>query len=206
MRYTGPKNRVARREGMDLGLKTPGSKSHARLLRKINITPGQHGGKRKRKLSERGLQLREKQKLRYLFGIAEKQSKKYYKIAKIKPGNTALYLSQFLEKRLDNIVYRLGFAPTRASARQLVGHRHIKVNDRIVSIASYQVKIGEKVGFANEKIIKVPYLEKQLANKDLILPPWLERQAVVGKLISTPTDELIAKQINLRLVVEYYSR
>jgi len=206
MRYTGPKNRIARREGMDLGLKTPGSKSQARLLRKINITPGQHGSKRKRKLSERGLQLREKQKLRYLFGIVEKQSKKYYRTAKIKPGNTALYLSQFLEKRLDNIVYRLGFAPTRAAARQLVSHQHIKVDDKIVSIPSYQVKVGEKISFANEKIIKVPYLDKQLTNKDLILPPWLERQAIVGKLISEPTDELIAKQISLRLVVEYYSR
>lgn len=206
MRYTGPRNRIARREGIDLGLKTPGSKSHARLLRKINISPGQHGTKRKRKMTEHGLQLREKQKLRYLFGISERQSKKYFRIAKEKTGNTALYLSKFLEKRLDNIVYRLGFAPTRAAARQLVSHRHIKVDDKIINIPSYQVKVEEKIGFSNNLIIKVPYIAQQLANKDIILPPWLEKQAVVGRLNSEPTDELIAKQINLRLVIEFYSR
>lgn len=206
MRYTGPKNRICRREGMDLGLKTPGSKSHGRLLRKINVSPGQHGTKRKRKLSERGIQLREKQKLRYLFGITEKQTKKYFRIAKNKPGNTAFYLIKFLEKRLDNIIFRLGFVPTRAAARQLVSHRHIKVDDKIINIASYQVQVDEKISFSNIKIIKIPYIDKQLSNKDLILPPWLEKQAVVGKLISEPTDELISKQINLRLVIEYYSR
>lgn len=206
MRYTGPRNRIARREGIDLGLKTPGSKSHGRLLRKISVSPGQHGTKRKRKLSERGRQLREKQKLRYLFGITEKQAKKYFKIAKEKPGNTGFYLSQFLEKRLDNIVYRLGFTPTRAAARQLISHRHIKIDDQVVNIPSFQMKVGQKVSFADQTTIKIPYIEKQLTNKDIILPSWLERQAVVGKMISQPTDELIAKQINLRLVIEYYSR
>jgi len=206
MRYTGPRNRISRREGIDLGLKTPGSKSHARLLRKINITPGQHGTRKKRKRSERGMQLREKQKLRYIFGVTEKQCKNYFKTAKEKTGNTAFYLAKFLEKRLDNIVYRLGFAPTRAAARQLVSHRHIKINDAIVSIASYQVQVDEKISFASEKTIKIPYIEKQLSNKDMILPPWLERQAVVGKLITEPTEELISKQINLRLVIEFYSR
>jgi len=206
MRYTGARNRISRREGIDLGLKTPGSKSHARLLRKINITPGQHGTKKKRKRSERGMQLREKQKLRYIFGVTEKQCKNYFKTAKEKTGNTAFYLAKFLEKRLDNIVYRLGFAPTRAAARQLVSHRHIKINDNVVSIASYQVQVGEKISFSSEKTIKIPYIEKQLSNKDMILPPWLERQAVVGKLIAEPNEELISKQINLRLVIEFYSR
>jgi small subunit ribosomal protein S4 len=206
MRYIGPKNRIARREGVDLGLKTPGSKAHARLLRKINISPGQHGAKRKRKLSERGSQLREKQKLRYIFGLTEKKLKKYFKKAKSKTGNTAFYLAQFLEKRLDNVVYRLGFAPTRAAARQLISHRHIKVGDKIVNIPSYEVKLNDKITFANDKIIKVEYIAKQLENKDLILPAWLKRQAIVGMVVAEPTDEEIATQINLRLVVEYYSR
>lgn len=206
MRYTGPKNIIARREGLDLGLKTPGSKSHERLLRKINISPGQHGAKRKRKMTEHALQLREKQKLRYLFGISERQSKNYFRQAKEKTGNTALYLSQFLEKRLDNIVYRLGFAPTKNSARQLVNHRHIKVDDKIVSISSYQVKVGEKISFADEKTTKIPYIAQQLANKDIVLPSWLQRKGTVGKLIAEPTEELISKQINLRLVIEFYSR
>ncbi len=123
MRYTGPRNKIARREGVDLGLKTPGSKSHARLLKKLNILPGQHGIKGRKKLSERGRQLREKQKLRFMFGITEKQLKKYFLQASEKKGNTAIFLSRFLELRLDNIVYRLGFAPTRPCARQLVSQR-----------------------------------------------------------------------------------
>jgi len=206
MRYVGPRNRIARREGLDLGLKTPGSKSHARLLKRLNVKPGQHGARMKRKISERAVQLREKQKLRYIFGVTEGQLKKYFKIASAKKGNTALYLAQFLESRLDNTVYRLGFAPTRAAARQLINHGHIKVNDRVVDIPSYQLKVNDIVSFAKEEAIKIPYIEKMMANKDLILPRWLERKATVGKMVEAPTSEEIDKQINLRLVVEYYSR
>ncbi len=206
MRYVGPRNRIARREGLDLGLKTPGSKSHARLLKRLNVKPGQHGARMKRKISERAVQLREKQKLRYIFGVTEGQLKKYFKIASAKKGNTALYLAQFLESRLDNTVYRLGFAPTRAAARQLINHGHIKVNDRVVDIPSYQLKVNDIVSFAKEEVIKIPYIEKMMANKDLILPRWLERKATVGKMVEAPTSEEIDKQINLRLVVEYYSR
>jgi len=111
-----------------------------------------------------------------------------------------------LEKRLDNIVYRLGFVPTRAAARQLISHRHIKVNDKVVNISSYQVKVNDKISFANEKTMKIDYVARQLENKDLIMPGWLKKQAAVGMLIAEPTDEEIVKQINLRLVVEYYSR
>ena len=206
MRYTGPRNRIARREGVDLGLKTPGSKSHAQLLRKLNILPGQHGAKKRRKVSERAHQIREKQKLRYLFGLTEKQLKKYFQIASIKKGNTALYVGQFLEKRLDNIVYRLGFAPTRAAARQLVRHGHIRINDKGLSIPSHQVKTGDMISFTSEKSQKIPYIEKSLVNKDIIVPAWLEKKATVGKLIIEPTNDEIAKQVDLRLVIEYYSR
>jgi len=206
MRYTGPKNRIARREGVDLGLKTPGSKSHAQLLRRLNILPGQHGAKKKRKVSERAMQLREKQKLRFLFGLTEKQLKKYFQTASFKKGNTALYLGLFLEKRLDNIVYRLGFAPTRAAARQLVRHGHIAINNKKLSIPSFQVKINDMIGFSSEKSQKIPYIEKSLTNKDVIIPAWLEKKAVMGKLIAEPTNIEIEKQVDLRLVIEYYSR
>ncbi len=206
MRYTGPKNRIARREGMDLGLKTPGSKSHARLLKKINLIPGQHGTRGRRKISEWATQLREKQKLRFLFGVTEKQLKNYFKKSSAKKGNTALYVSQYLERRLDNVVYRLGFAPTRAAARQLVAHGHINVNDKKVKIPSYQLDVNDKISFFNDKSMKIPAVEKSLANKDIIVPSWLEKKAIAGKILALPTMEGIEQQINLRLIIEYYSR
>lgn len=207
MRYTGPKNRIARREGVDLGLKTPGSKSHANLLKKISVPPGQHGaGRRVKKMSERGKQLRETQKLKYIFGISTKDLTHYFRSAVKKTGNTGLFMSQFLERRLDNTVFRLGFAPTRAAARQLVNHKHFKVNDKIVGIPSIQLRPGDVVTFANEKTTKIPAIEKSLENKEVFVPAWLERKAVIGKLIGEPTAELIEKQIVLRLVIEYFSR
>lgn len=206
MRYTGPKNRVARREGMDLGLKTPGTKAHAGLLKKMNIFPGQHGTKGRRKISERGRQLRETQRLKFIFGLSDKQLKNYFNQAVKKTGNTALFLSQFLEARLDNIVYRLGFAPTRASARQLVVHKHIKVNDKIVNIPSLKIKVGDIVSLASEKTQKIPAIERSLTRKDIIFPSWLEKKATLGKIVGDPTTELIEKQANLRLIIEYYSR
>ena len=206
MRYTGPKNRIARREAMDLGMKTPGSKSHASLLKKLNVMPGQHGTRTRRKVSESGRQLREKQKLRYMIGITEKQLSKYFVEAKAKPGNTAIYLSEYLERRLDNVLYRLGFAPTRAAARQLITHKHIKVNDRVLNVPSYEMRVGDVVTFAKEKTMKLPPIEQALAKKDQIIPAWLERKGTAGKLIGTPTAELLEAQINLRLVIEFYSR
>ena len=206
MRYTGPRNRIARREGIDLGFKTPGSKSHERLLKKLNVPPGQQGMRRRRKISDHSRQLREKQKLRYLFQVTERQLKKYFKEATFKKGNTAFHLTKFLEKRLDNAVFRAGMVPTRASARQLVTHRHIKVNDKIISIPSYQVKKGDIITFSNERAVKIPYIEKMLTLKDAILPNWIERKATISKIISEPTNDDIEKQINLRLVIEHYSR
>jgi len=206
MRYTGPRNRIARQLGVDLGLKRPGTKSYSRLLKRLNIPPGQHGISGRRKISERGLQLREKQKLRLMFGITEKQLKKYFKKASQKKGNTGLYLCQFLERRLDNVVYRLGMAPTRASARQLIAHKNIKVNDKVLNIPSYLVKVGDIISFAKEKISQIPEIKETLENKDLIIPSWLKRENNKGQVISEPTMELIEKQVHLRLVIEYYSR
>jgi len=206
MRYTGPKNRIARREGMDLGLKTAGTKSHASLLKKLNVLPGQHGTRGRRKVSERGRQLRETQKLKFIFGLSTKQLKNYFRSAVKKTGNTALILSEFLERRLDNIVYRFGFSLTRPAARQLIVHKHIKVNGKVLGIPSCQVKINDLISFANEEAEKMPDVVKAISVKDIILPKWLERKAVVGKLIGQPNQELIEKQVNLRLVIEYFSR
>lgn len=206
MRYSGPKNRLARRQGIDLGLKTPGSKSHARLLKKLNLVPGQHGAKTRRKFSERALQLLEKQKLRFTFGISESQLKNYFNKAKNIKGNTASYLSAMLEKRLDNCVFRLGFAPTRAAARQMIGHGHIMINDKKLNIASYMTKKNDIISFSNDKMTKVPYIEKSLANKDIMIPAWLEKKGIVGRVVGEPNSDLIEAQINLRSVIEYYSR
>jgi small subunit ribosomal protein S4 len=206
MRYRGPKNRIARREGVDLGLRAAGTKSHGSLLKKLNVLPGQHGVRRRRKFSERGRQLRETQKIKFIFGLSNKQLKNYFRKAVKKTGNTASFLSQFLEKRLDNIVYRLGFALTRAHARQLVSHKHIMINNRSVNIPSYQVEVNDLISFNKDITQKIPDVGKAVSIKDLILPFWLERKAVIGKLIAEPNSELIEKQINLRLVIEYFSR
>lgn len=206
MRYTGPKNKIGRREATDLGLKTEGSKAQARLLKKLNVLPGQHGTRGRRKVSERGRQLRDKQKLRFLFGVTERQMKNYFKKAIGMKGNTALLLSNFLEKRLDNLVYRLGFAPTRAASRQIVNHGHIKVNDKLVTIPSVQMKVNDIITFLKEKSTKIPYIETSLANKNVIIVKWIERKGTVGKLIAEPTSEEIEKQINIRNVIEFYSK
>jgi small subunit ribosomal protein S4 len=207
MRYTGPRNRLSRREGIDLGLKTPGSKSHASLLKKINVLPGQHGTKGRKKTSEHARQLREKQKLRFTFGVTASQLKNYFAVASKRKGNTGILLSELLERRLDNIVYRLGFAPTRAAARQLISHKHIQVNNRIVNIASYQVKEEEIIGFVKDASKKIPAVEISLAKDETFLPAWLAKEKNdTGKLTVAPTSEIIEKQINLRLVVEFFSR
>ncbi|MFA9288804.1 MAG: 30S ribosomal protein S4 [Weeksellaceae bacterium] len=206
MRYTGPKNRIARRENMDLEMKTPGSKSHANLLKKMNILPGQHGTKGRRKKSEHSRQLREKQKLRYMFGVTEKQMKRYFAHASRMKGNTAIHLAELLEKRLDNVIFRLGFAPTRAAARQLVSHGHLNINDKKVSIASYQVKQGEVLTYRKESSKKIPYIEVYREQTEFIFPEWLETKKDIGSMIGKPDSSLIDKQVNMRLVVEFYSR
>ncbi len=206
MRYTGPKNRLSRREGVDLGLKTPGSKAYASLLKRLNIKPGQHGVRRYRKLTEHGRQLREKQKLRFLFLVSEKKLKSYFKRAIEKRGNTALFMVGFLEKRLDTVVFRLGLAPTIASARQLVTHGHIAVNGKKLDIPSYQVKVGDKISFLNEKTASIPYVKEVLSNKDIIIPKWMKRKGKVGELVSEPNTELVDRLVSTRHVVEFYSR
>ncbi|KXK09053.1 MAG: 30S ribosomal protein S4 [Microgenomates bacterium OLB22] len=206
MRYTGPKNRLARREGTDLSLKTVGSKAHASLLKKLNIPPGQHGRSYKRKISDYGMQLREKQKIKRMYGISEKQMKTYFDHANRAVGNTAELLITFLEQRLDNVLFKLGFAPTRAAARQLVSHGHIEVNKKKVTIPSFQVSQKDVISFKREKTSKIPYIAELLEKKETPVPAWLERKDAKGVIKGQPSLEEFHDTINLQPVVEFYSR
>ncbi len=117
-----------------------------------------------------------------------------------------MYLAKFLEGRVDNIVFRSGLSPTRASARQLITHGHVKVNESILTIPSYQAKVGDIITFSSEKAIKIPYIGEMLLNKDFIVPNWIDKKATVSKILKVPSNEDIERQINLRLVIEHYSR
>lgn len=205
MRYTGPKNKLARREGLDLGLKTPGSNAHASLLRRINILPGAHSQKRRKKPSEYGLQLREKQKVRSIYGLGERQFKRYFVAALAKKGKTGEAFLQTLESRLDNVLYRLAITPTRASARQLVGHGHVLVNNKKVNIPSYLLKKDDVIVLV-DKGMKIPAIAKLLEEKNPHLPIWLERKGPVGKVVKIPERKEIEGEIDEQLIVEYYSR
>lgn len=204
-RYTGPKNRLARKEGIDLGLKTVGTKAHASLERRLNIPPGQHGPKLRRKQSDYGTQLREKQKMKRLYGVLERQFRRYFAMSRKWRGNTGDMLIQFLERRLDNAVYRLGFAPTRTSARQYVSHGHVQVNGKRVNIPSYMVAKDEVISF-KPKSMNMPLVKKLLEDKTYTPPEWLERQAGVGKVVRFPEPGEVKEDINTQLVIEFYSR
>lgn len=204
-RYKGPRNRLARREGADLGLKTAGSSSHGALLRRLKIPPGQHGQKGMRKMSDYGKQMREKQKMKRIYGILEKQFRQYFEKASRDKANTGEVLLSLLERRLDNTVYRLGLAPTRASARQFVSHGHILVDGKRVNIPSFQVEKNMVVA-PKQKLLETPILEKLLEEKDFTLPSWLSRQGPVGKVLRLPKRDDIVDDINEQLIIEFYSR
>lgn len=201
-RYNGPKNRLARAVGKDLGLKT----NTVKLDRRLSVPPGQHGPKGKRgKVSDYSHQLKEKQKVKWIYGILEKQFRNYFEVARKDPKATGTRLLQLLETRLDNTVYRLGFAPTRNSARQYVSHGHVLVNNKKVDIPSFRVKSGDVVSL-DSKIIEIPEVKALVADKKLILPKWLERKATVGKLIREPERSELDSDISEQLIVEYYSK
>lgn len=204
-RYTGPKNRLARREGVDLGLKTVGSKAHASLLKRLNVPPGVHGPKGKRKQTEYGLQLREKQKVKHMYGILERQFRKTFDRAKRIQGNTAEAFLSYLERRLDNTVYRLGLAPTRTMARQLVSHGHVTVNEQRVTIPSFEVKANDVVALRT-KAHEIPAVKKMLEDSLYKTPTWLERKGPAGKVVRLPVAEDSAGDISMQLIVEHYSR
>ena len=204
-RYRGPRNKLARREGVDLSLKTAGSKAHASFLKRAKIRPGQHGQRMGRKPSDYGKQLREKQKVKRMYGIMENQFKRYYQEAAKTKGVTGEALLSHLERRLDNVVYRLGFAPTRAAARQLVRHGHVIVADRRVDIPSFQVIIGSVVSL-KPKSVNIPAIAKSLSEKTHVTPAWLQKKATAGKITAYPKREDILEDIEEQLIVEYYSR
>ena len=197
-RYTGPKNRLSRREGLDLFGK--GTK-----LRRATVPPGQHGPKGSRRLSDYGTQLREKQKARRMYGLLEKQFHKYYDQAAGHPGNTGEMMLSLLESRLDNVVFRLGFVPTRAMARQLVSHGHVEVNGKWVNIPSYNLKPGDVISLKT-KALAMPVVKSRLEEAEISIPSWLSRQAAVGKMERLPVRSDIDTSINDQLIVEYYSR
>ena len=198
-RYTGPKDRLSRREGVDLFGK--GAK-----LTRLTVPPGQHGPKGVRgRISQYSRQLREKQKVKRLYGLLEKQFRKYVGKALKSKGNTGEALLSLLEKRLDNVVYRLGFAPTRAAARQLVSHRHVKVGDSVVNIPSYEVKVGDTISI-KEKTIGIPAVKSSMDDKEHNIPAWLGRKAIIGKIMREPSRDDILEPISESDIVEFYSR
>jgi len=204
-RYIGPTCKLARREGTDLGLK-----SRARSLDskcKLEKIPGQ-AGDRRRRLSDYGVQLREKQKLRRTYGVMEKQFRNYYKKAAQSKGATGEVLLQLLERRLDNVVYRMGFGATRAEARQLVSHRGIFVNGRVVNIPSYQVRADDEVE-VREKTRKQVRVQNALALAEQYgFPDWLEvdTKALKGVYKRVPERADLPADINESLIVELYSK
>jgi len=197
-RYTGPKDRQSRREGIDLNGK--GAK-----LTRIMVPPGVHGPKGKGRVSQYGRQLRAKQAVKRMYGVYEKQFAKYVNEAFKMRGNTGNVLMSLLERRLDNVVYRLGFAPSRSAARQLVGHRHVLVDGKKINIPSYQIKMGQSVTLT-AKALEIPYIKDMVSRKDYKTPGWLKKKAVVGNVQKIPTADDITEPISIQEIIEFYSR
>lgn len=205
-RYIGPTCKLARREGMDLSLKSPARGLDSKC--KLDKPPGQHGDSRRQRLSDYALQLREKQKVRRMYGVLERQFRNYYKEAARQKGATGENLLQLLEGRLDNVVYRMGFATTRAEARQLVSHKAVLVNGRTVNIPSYQVKATDVVSI-REKARKQVRIQDALALAEQYgFPEWVEvdSKKMEGVFKSVPERSDLPADINESLVVELYSK
>ncbi len=198
-RYTGPKRRLSRREGMALF-----PKDIKALERKAPTPPGVRGTKVRPRVSEYGTQLREKQKAKRLYGLSEKQFRNTFNEAAKKKGATGQTLLELLESRLDNVVYRLGFAKSRPEARQMVSHGHITVDGKKVDIPSFRVKINSVVAIG-AKFVDNTQVAKNLQENSSV-PEWLERTATVGKVNRLPEREEMEKAVTEQLIVEYYSR
>ncbi len=200
-RYTGPRVRISRRFGVPIFGPT-------KYLERRNYGPGMHGPKSRRKTTDYGLGLIEKQKLRYYYGLMEKQFRGVYEKAKNRRGVTGETMLQILETRLDNVVFHLGFGNTRAAARQLVGHGHVTVNGRKVSISSYALKVNDVISIKNNNV------SRQLATKNLEIstsrsvPDWLSlnKEEFKGVVMRIPTRDEIQPIANEQAVVEFYSR
>ena len=199
-RYTGPKSRIARRFGEAIF-------GPDKVLSKRNFPPGQHGNNRRKKTSEYGVMLAEKQKAKYTYGVLEKQFRNMFEKVARTSGITGEILLQNLECRLDNVVYRLGIAPTRAAARQLVGHKHIIVDGEVVNIPSYAVKPGQIIG-VREKSKSLEVIANALAGFNHSKYPWIEwdENTKSGKLLHKPERADIPENIKEQLIVELYSK
>ena len=209
-RYIGPTCKLARREGTDLGLKSPARALDSKC--KLEQKPGQHGvgtGARRSKLSDYATQLREKQKVKRIYGLLERQFRNYYKKASTKKGNTGENLLQMLETRLDNVVYRMGFAVTRPAARQLVSHRGVTVNGKPVNLPSYQVKAGDAIALAEKAQKQLRVQESLTVSSQMDLSPsWIEVDAkkFAGVFKAVPDRADLPTDINEALIVELYSK
>ena len=199
-RYTGPKTKIARKFGEAIY-------GPDKVLAKKNYPPGQHGLNRRRKTSEYGLQLKEKQKAKYTYGVLERQFRNLFDKASRKKGITGEVLLQMLECRLDNIVYRLGMAPSRPAARQLVLHKHVTVNGKVVNIPSYNVVPGDVVA-VREKSKSLEVIVDALAGFNHSKYAWIEWDESIkgGKLLHIPAREDIPEPIKEQLIVELYSK
>jgi len=207
-RYTGLTCKLARREGTDLYLKSPARAVESKC--KLDQLPGQHGaGTRRQRLSDYALQLREKQKVRRIYGVLEKQFRNYYKKAAQQKGATGENLLKLLEGRLDNVVYRTGFAVTRAQARQLVSHKGIQVNGQTVNIPSFQVREGDVVAIREKAKKQLRIQEAINVSQEMdLVPPWIEVDAkkMEGVFKSAPDRADLSAEINENLIVELYSK
>lgn len=199
-RYTGPKHKLARREGVNIL-----DKMSVTLARRLNTPPGMHGRKRTKRLSEFGQQLREKQKAKAMYGILERQFGNMVKKVSKQKGDTGELLLGLLETRLDNIVYRLGFAKSRFMARQLVSHGHVKVNDHKVNIPSYQVSVSEQVRISDKMKDNVQIIAL-LGQEGEHLLPFLKKEGIIGILERMPKSQDVEVPFDTRQIIEYYSR
>jgi len=205
-RYLGPKAKLSRREGTDLFLKS--ARRAISDKAKFESKPGQHGRTSGSRTSDFGLQLREKQKVKRMYGVLERQFRRYFAEADRRKGNTGANLLALLESRLDNVVYRMGFGSTRAEARQLVSHKALTVNGIVVNIASYQVKVGDVIAI-REKAKKQLRVQDSLKLAESIgLPAWVQVDAskMEGVFKKVPDRDEFGSEINESLIVELYSR
>lgn len=206
-RYRGPVERLERRLGVDLGLKGERRLAGKSALEKRPYAPGQHG-QRRTKISEYGLQLQEKQKAKFMYGVSEKQFRALYKEANSKDGNTGSILIQLLEQRLDNVVYRMGFATTRASARQFTNHGHILVDGKRVDIPSFRVKAGQKIEIREKSKTNVQIVRAVELTNQTGMVEWvdMDKEKLFGLFTRVPEREEISIPVEERLIVELYSK
>ncbi len=206
-RYIGPTCKLARREGADLSLKSPARAIDSKC--KLEQKPGQHGAARKGRLSDYGVQLREKQKVKRMYGLLERQFHKYYQKATNQKGNTGENLLRQLETRLDNVVYRMGFAVTRSQARQLVSHGAVIVNGKRVNLPSYQVKAGDEIALTESARSQLRVQESVNVSQEMdLVPSWIEVDAkkFSGVFKALPERSDLPSDINESLIIELYSK